>query len=359
VLTNHFSSFGGSEIVALEVALWFRGQGDDVILGANYINAPIDAHAQDIHLTRQIETLELSDFDLVWCQHDLLTLLPNAAFERAARGKMPHFALVSLSPYEPYEHVDAALMRALSAELFANSPETSAALQNGGIGKRAGSRLKVFYNAAPATFWREVDAPQEMNMALRSATFISNHLPPELTDVRVLLELAGIETLHFGLGGECLLIRPEEIGATDAVITIGKSVIYAIAHRKPVYMYDRFGGDGWLTRANASASLAYNFSGRPTQRRLDADALFRELTEGFGHAAQEANLLHESLDMGPLRLDHHLSALRQRALRGGGAWPRWNLRRHLAQATFRAHLETLRAKSNIMKRNFLLAQPQE
>jgi hypothetical protein len=357
ILTNHFANYAGSEIVALEVAQWFRDQADEVTLAANYIGAPIDAHAQDIALTREIETLALGDFDLIWCQHDLLALLPIEAFERAATGKLAHIALVSLSPYEPFEHVDAALARALSADVLANSPETRAEMLRRGAGDLEPTRVRVFHNAAPEAFWRNSNTALDPSSALRSVTLISNHVPQELAEARALLERAGIATLHLGLGGDvCRLVGPDDIAAADAVISIGKSVPYAIAQRKPVYMYDVFGGEGWLTRANASESLAHNFSGRPTRRRLDAGAIVAELTDGFASAAKEAGQLADAINVAALRLDPHLSSLRRRALCRSEGMASWRLRHALAQPTFRAHLETLRAKSSVMKRYFLTAQ---
>jgi hypothetical protein len=41
VLTNHFKWFGGSEIVALEIARGLASLGDDVTLAANVLGAPL------------------------------------------------------------------------------------------------------------------------------------------------------------------------------------------------------------------------------------------------------------------------------------------------------------------------------
>ena len=87
------------------------------------------------------------------------------------------------------------------------------------------------------------------------------------------------------------------------MISIGKSVIYAIAQRRPVFMYDHFGGDGWLTRDNFATNLYHNFSGRPRLRRLAPDALAAELLSGYGAAAQEAQRFGECVDLSRLHLD--------------------------------------------------------
>ena len=187
VLTNHFINFGGSEIVALEVATWFQAQGDSVTLGANCIAAPIAACAEGIDLTEAPEALELIDYDLIWCQHDMLAQLSLAAFERAAAPSRPPFvALVSLSPYEPYEHIDALMARALSAEVLVNSPETRLEVLRRAEVKVAPSRLRVFHNAAPGEFW--ADANHAPAGPLKTVLLISNHAPAEAIEALAALK---------------------------------------------------------------------------------------------------------------------------------------------------------------------------
>jgi hypothetical protein len=154
VLTNHFSEFAGSEIIALEVAQWFVEQGDQVALAANFIRPPISDLGGSIELLRDIDDIDLSSFDLVWCQHGLLSLLPFASYAAAAMAP-PLVALVSLSPFEPYEHVDGLLRNALSAKVFANSAETARVVvrRNQNLIKR--DQVAVFHNAAPSARFGE------------------------------------------------------------------------------------------------------------------------------------------------------------------------------------------------------------
>jgi hypothetical protein len=217
--------------------------------------------------------------------------------------------------------------------------------------------VSVFHNAAPREFWRH-DEPAASPADLRSVTLISNHAPPELAGALAQLKRRGIRTRHIGMQHEARLVRPEDIAETDAIVTVGKSALYAIAQNKPVYMYDHFGGEGWLTRANFGVSLAHNFSGRPACRRLSSDAIVREIIENFAETGREARRLRESIDLRPLSLDYHLCAVRRRIGKEdhGGAL---NLRRHLARADFRAHLETLNAKSSVMKRSYLAAKARQ
>lgn len=354
VLTNHFSNFAGSELVALHTAQWFAARGDAVTIGANSAGAPIMKYAEGIDVTTDIAALKLSAFDLVWCQHDLLSLLPIEQFCEASASAVPHVAYASLSPFEPYEHFDAGLARALSAEIFANSPETAAEIIARNRGVVAPSQVRVFYNAAPEAFWRTPTAPSAE--ALGSLLIISNHVPPELLEAVALLQARGIKTRLMGLHREFDLVGPDEIAAADAVVTIGKSVVYAIAQQKPVYIYDHFGGDGWLTRASYALNAENNFSGRPNRRKLNARALVAEITEGYADAVREASLLGEVANFDDLKLDNHLAPLRERALARNLSWRCGKLAYWLKQPGFRAYLSTLRSKSEVMRRLHLILE---
>jgi hypothetical protein len=346
VLTNHFKWFAGSEIVALDTARGFLELGDEVTLAANVIAAPMADHAAGIALTDEVAALELSAFDLVWCQHDLLSLLPVAAFERASVGRLPHIASVSLSPFEPYEYVDGFVARALSADVYANSPETAdaIALANAGILERAD--IHVFYNAAPSAFWRPlVAASQE----LRSILLVSNHPPAEIDGCAAILESQGVSVRRLGIGHDVRLIQPEDLAAADAVVSIGKSIAYALAMGKPAFVYDHFGGDGWLTRDNFEINRHFNFSGRPHRRRLTGLALAAEIVEGYSRAQGEVQSLAAQFDLSPLRLERHIAALRQRAISRDAGLRQLKLSFLLTHPTFRAHLETSRRKSEVMR----------
>lgn len=352
VLTNHFAAFCGSEIVALEVAQWFRAQGDSVTLGANFIAQPIQAWANGIALCESPTTLALEDYDLIWCQHDMLAQLPLDAFISAATlGQTPHVAMISLSPFEPYEKLDARLVRALSAEVMVNSVETGREVLRQAEGQILASRVRPFYNAAPAAFMTSASpAPPG---PLKSVVLISNRAPAEAAEALALLEAAGVSARYIGEGRDYRLVQPDDIAGADAVISIGKSVVYALAQRKPVYVYDYLGGDGWLTPENFADNQAHNFTGRPARQKRTPQTIASEILEGYAAAAEGMQRLDEFVDMRLLSLEHHLSALRGRALRSVKAWRSLTLGAHLLNLEFREHLQNASAFHKTKRTGYL------
>jgi hypothetical protein len=54
----------------------------------------------------------------------------------------------------------------------------------------------------------------------------------------------------------------EVLSSFDAVITIGRTVLYAADIRIPVYVCDIHGADGWLVKGNYVEVQRRNYSGR-------------------------------------------------------------------------------------------------
>lgn len=181
---------------------------------------------------------------------------------------------------------------------------------------------------------------------------ISNHVPAELGQAMQQLTAMGRDVRHIGMQGDYSLVGPADITAADLVIAIGKSVPYAIALSRPVYIYDHFGGDGWLNPANFAGNLYHNFSGRPNTRRLEAADLVREIESGYGDAWSFCGRYGEQADLRLLQLEHHLTALLERAARRPPAERAGVLAGFLDQPRFRAHLETSRHRANVARRSY-------
>jgi len=362
VLTNQFENCCGAEVVALEVLRWFLGRGDSVTLAVNLGGYPmLSALPPGTAATDDPEALRLEWYDLVWCQHDLMSLLPLESFERAAAsGAFPLVAYVALSSFEPHEAVDLLMARALSGEILANSEETRRALVERGRGVIEPAEIRLFHNAAPGAFWAAGDAAVRDGVERpRALAFVSHHFPPELLGAAERLRAAGVAVTCFGIGHEHRLLQPADLVARDAVVTIGKTVVYALATGTPAYVYDHLGGDGWLTAETFERGAEHNFSGRPNCRRLDADELAREILEGYAEGAAGMRAIRARPDLQRFRLGRHLSALRARACaRRADPGPSLaRLERSLADAAFRAHYDSSRAKHRVMRRVYRARPP--
>ncbi len=108
--------------------------------------------------------------------------------------------------------------------------------------------------------------------------------------------LRHIQFVHMGKDGDLVArLQPEHLEGVSAVISIGKSVQNALLYGLPVYVYDHFGGPGWLSHVNFEKAEKYNFSGRCSNRKLSTEMIARELIEGFDAAVEFAGAIRPNV----------------------------------------------------------------
>jgi hypothetical protein len=336
-MTREIATFTGSEVVAWEVAEWFANRGDEVVVATPSFGPPMSSLERDFAITTALSDLDLASFDLVWSQHHTHLRVPQGIERCVRRLHLPLIVAVSLSPWVAEEHVDAILARATRAEVWANSDETAEFVSR--VSRRfvRSSAIHRFHNAAPASFWEPAPPPRS---GLRNLLVVSNHVPPELREAIGILRGRGLEVRVVGWEDEPLRVDRAMIVGSDAVVAIGKTVVDAVASGRPVYSYDHFGGEGWLSPANYDEGLRFNFSGRPRQRVLTAAALAEEVLAGFD--AARAAMPGVAAAARGLRLDDHLEPLRRRAARRGARWRAVLAGTAFLSRRFKAHLATVR-----------------
>jgi hypothetical protein len=69
----------------------------------------------------------------------------------------------------------------------------------------------------------------------------------------------------------------DALGRVEIVIGYGRSVLEAMAAGRAAYVYDRYGGDGWVTTGSYPALEADGFAGRERETTVDAQRLERDL----------------------------------------------------------------------------------
>lgn len=306
IATHHLNTWSGSEVVAIELAEALIGRGFEVALYAPFSRPDFTAEALPdaaALLTRPQEVV-LFAWDLVYCQHQTLSrLLHRQPLSRFAAGPRPFFVYNHLSPFEPFELPGPFCERDVADLVMANSPETATRLKDYGPEFAA---VRVMPNPAPDAFGLAPRAGREEG-PLRILS-VSNHLPDDLAATFELLRAGGAEVTRLGAPEAVRRITPGDLAAHDAVVTIGKTVQYALRARCPVFCYDSFAGPGWLDAGNFDAARTVNFSGRDTPGGRDPERLASEIREGLEGARAFADGLGED-DLAPFRLEAHVDAL--------------------------------------------------
>ncbi len=275
LLTHQLEDFAGSEINIYELAITFQELGYSVEIGTFTFGNPIKQifHEQNLNVKNllQDEKLDSTYYDLIWAQHT--PVLNFILFELHIDYKDIIYS--SLSPFEPLEVPPLHLKEYISLFL-ANSLETKKAMVQEGL---SSEEITVFTNSVRANFLKKES--KKPSGTIKSVAIISNHLPDELYALNDILLEHDIESVIYGIGGKKEFVTPEILIQYDVVITIGKTVQFALTLGIPVYIYDRYGGDGWVSIENIDSLETYNFSGRYKKEKYSAQELFDSIIDGY------------------------------------------------------------------------------
>ncbi len=286
LLTHHLKNFAGSEINIYELAITFTKYGYIVEVGTFLFEPPIANifKRQNINVKNLFkDKLKLKKYSLIWCQHS--PVLNFVLFEQAILANNIIFS--SLSPYEPLEVPPVFLRRYISL-FVANSKETKKQMIEESIDK---DNIVVLPNSVTDDYFEmKSKRPYEK---IRRVAIVSNHIPVEIYELKKHFEKNGVECLIYGLGHKEEFITSAILSQFDMIISIGKTVQFALALGIPVYVYDRFGGDGWVVLDNIDLLEEYNFSGRYKKEKNDSQTIFKEITNGYSRVIKEVNGLKE------------------------------------------------------------------
>jgi hypothetical protein len=180
-----------------------------------------------------------------------------------------------MSPFEPLEFtMNPEIENSLADIILANSSETAQKLDSMGIDL---DRIEVFGNPAPRVFF---DFPQNQK-SNSYFLFITNHPPLEILEAMEILSERGETFIHIGMGSkwaDARRVTPKDLAEASVVISIGKTIQYAIAMKKTFYIYDHFGGDGFISSIdNFKSNSFFNFSGRNNRKVKRAEDIVYEL----------------------------------------------------------------------------------
>lgn len=317
VCTNHLFTWAGSELVAIEMGeeLLDRGIGVDIFATLGERAFLRGVFGDRAGIIERAEAVDLARYDLVYAQHHVFPLILNAALARGPIDAGPVLVWNHLSPFEPLEAPGPFVERALADVILANSDETRAMLAALGPPFDA---ARLWPNPAPRAFASPPAAP-----AAQTYLAVSNHRTPELAEALSLLARQGTGVRRIGQGHSSERVTPAHLAAAG-VITIGKTVQYALRAGRAVYCYGPHGGPGWLSSHNFAAARAANFSGRSHPEKKTAARIAEELVAGLPAAARFAGALD------PAAHDFCLEAVVDGLLEKAGSRlsdPAWQARR--------------------------------
>lgn len=271
LITNYeISQYSGSEINAATIAKRFKEKGYKVYMAALFLGGPLYDQVKEyfdevIDVKQNNFDFSNIEFDIVWAHHSFL--LNWLIFENKIKAKK--VIISSLSAKELFEAIPD-YSNDLSL-ILANSEETKEKLEEEGL-----KEVKLLENYSfKSYFERNIKVEKLQNIAI-----VSNHVPEELHEAKKKLIDTGYNVTIYGVEGKRELITDKILEKYDAIITIGKTVQYAMSLKIPVYVYDIFGGEGYLTLENLEKNRKRNFSGRGFEQKT-SDQIYDEIIQNF------------------------------------------------------------------------------
>ena len=286
VANNHFRDFAGSELHAIEIAKYLICKGHETILTSFVIDNPFKAEAVRLGIPLvPLQTLDRgASWDVIWSHHVPAFQFIHGELQLKARRHL-HGLLSSVLTLERPPLPKNFRLGSRNLTFLPNSELTLTAAHRF---LPAAARNAILRNFAPDAWnraHRGAHAPVPAAIAC-----VTNHPTPEILALEELARGAGIRFDIFGAGqSEPLRIAPETLVPYDLVISIGKTVNYCLAAGIPVFVYDHFGGPGWLDDDRLGPAEATIFSGKCTPKTRSAPALLAEILTGYGRACAFAS----------------------------------------------------------------------
>ncbi len=280
LLTNfQMINYSGSELDTLTMATYFLKCGWDVSIFTFECDYPlINDIDDDVKIISVNNLYDLkSHYDLIWSHH--FPLLDYLLFSKKISADYIHYlslsAIMGLESLPEY-YKELNLVSAMSEH-------TLLTLEKEGFNI---NQISLFTNYSfEKNFNRKVK-----KKTLKNICVVSNHVPNELLEfVDIYQKNVGRKIDIYGVGHKYLKVTPKVLVKYDLIITIGRTVNDAISLGIPVYCYDRFGGEGYITMQNIEKAYAYAFSGKSSFKKRTAEELYNDIIFGYDSCLNDLN----------------------------------------------------------------------
>lgn len=278
-------NFLGSTMVTLELADFFISQGAKVTIYTVCYGSTIQQICEDHNLKiitfDDGEKLSMYDYDFIWVHSQILPIGIVNELNKKIHKKHPAFIFLHMSgaidSCDEWPWIYSLEESLSSKSLFISNHS-----------KKLGDKFLpqsinkgFFRNPASKSFMQRT---QPVHCTLKNILVVSNHPPAEILALKHKLKSHNINVEYMGQGKDCY--EPFSLSILsryDAIITIGKTVQYCLLSSTPVYVYDHFGGPGWLKGHNYKKTKYYAFSGKGFSKKT-VDEIESELISGFSGA---------------------------------------------------------------------------
>jgi hypothetical protein len=264
VATHGFSGFGGTETYALTVAEHLQRLGHEATIVATQ-GGPMS----DFALERGVRVV-LGEHRLE-AAPDVILVQDGALAYRLA-DRWPDAPQVFRACSDVYDFVLPPQLPGLVAAVVVASDRVARRVQ-----AMAGD-FEILRLRQPVDTARFAPRGELRRDRPRRAVLLGNYLNGRRRSMLVeAWERAGVECVAIGAYGDVRAQPEDVIAGADIVVGKARAIIDGMACGRAAYVYDLYGGDGWVTADGYAALEADNFGGQATDWALSEDRLAADI----------------------------------------------------------------------------------
>lgn len=278
ITTLQCCSYSGSELHILSIAKEFVRNGYDVTVLTLEKSYPLlfEYEKEGIKVLTFKENLKIEEnYDVFFAQHYVVAnfLVDNYKFS------FDRLVVSVLSAFHNLEELPRFASEAGKILFVSDEAMKSHQKKTGNEFLVAKDNSYVFVNYAEDEFFSAYS--ERKNYSLKKIAIVSNHFTPECLDLVKLAESENICVDLIGVEYQSVAVTPNFLKKYDLIITIGRTAQACFAQGIPVYVYDIFGGCGFVSEKNFERNMLFNFSGRGFERKLTGNELLKDIVESY------------------------------------------------------------------------------
>jgi hypothetical protein len=244
LITNFWlHKFDESETFCFELIERCKAQGHDVEIYAIDIDAAMRSYCSinEIVLHDANSTFSSTQYDVLWMHHNVVP----RDFLISSKSKVSANRVVShrMSAFDPNDiPLFPSMESALADRVLASSFDVKIQLTEMGFDE---NQVTIIGSPVPKEFIVDSNPTAQLNRFL----FISNDPPKNVLAAVEMLETIGFEVRRIErkqFVGNRNWISPSDLEWADAIISIEESIPYAVLSHRPIYLYNKFSGLGWV-----------------------------------------------------------------------------------------------------------------
>lgn len=278
-----FKNFAGSEIATLTLANYYLRNGYTVDVFTLEYDYPIKKYVNKKINIITLETIDnlKENYDFIWSHH--FPLLNYILFSKKIKGKKIYFESLSYKlPIEafPIYYNQLSLTGVVSEKV-------KRALMEKGFDT---SNSYILPNYATKECF---DVEYNKRQSLNKIAIVSNHLPNELEEFAKLARKSNIIVDIYGFNHKIEYITPELLADYDLVISLGKTVFFALAIGIPCYTYDENVSEGYITKENIELNLKNNFANNIGYSAKNPNEIYDDIINNYVHILAQTEEIKE------------------------------------------------------------------